>query len=221
MSERTGVHRACNQIGFTAPTALGGNANAMDASDDDTLLATVLGSGGLRCAEHGGLRKVLELTNADLAMHGISAQAAKRMRAATELGRRYTAAQIQRGQALSGAAEIREALRAHLRDLDHEIFACLFLDAQRRIIHYEIMFRGTVDSCNVHPREIIKRALEVNAVAIIAARNHPSRSPRASRADRAMAMRIRAALALLDMKLIDHFVISDGETTSFNERGWL
>ena len=110
---------------------------------------------------------------------------------------------------------------ARLRDLDHEVFVCLFLSNRHHILAYEEMFRGTIDGASVHPREVAKRALELNAAAIVVAHNHPSGIADPSRSDRAITTRLRDALALVEVRLLDHFVIGDGESVSFAERGWL
>ena len=101
------------------------------------------------------------------------------------------------------------------------MFACLFLDNRHRVISFEEMFRGTIDGTSVHPRTIVQRALTLNAAALIAAHNHPSGVSEPSQADRSLTRRLQEALALVDVRLLDHLVIGDGEATSFAERGWL
>ena len=102
-----------------------------------------------------------------------------------------------------------------------EVFACLFLDNQHRLICYEEMFFGTIDGASVHPREVVKRTLFHNAAAIIFAHNHPSGVSEPSQADRRIAERLKAALSLVDVRVLDHMVIGDAEVTSFAERGLL
>lgn len=109
-----------------------------------------------------------------------------------------------------------------LQNTPHEIFGVLFLDTQNRLLAAEAMFVGTVDSCAVHPREILKRALHHNAAAVICTHNHPSGHPEPSQADRLITDRLKTALALVDIRVLDHIVVgSEGQTVSLAERGWL
>jgi DNA repair protein RadC len=103
----------------------------------------------------------------------------------------------------------------------HEVFACLFLDNKNRVIQYEELFYGTIDSSAVHPRQVVKRALYHNAAAAIVAHNHPSGVAEPSRADELITLRLKEALALIDVRLLDHIVIGDGQTVSLAERGLL
>ena len=112
-------------------------------------------------------------------------------------------------------------LRAHCAHLEHEVFGCVFLDAMHQILAIETLFHGTIDSCDVSPREIVKRALTFNASAIIAFHNHPSGNLEPSAADRAVTARIKQALALVDVRLLDHFVVSGEGHTSLAARGWV
>ena len=169
----------------------------------------------------GGLRAALELGDDDLARHGVTRREADTLRAALALGRRYMESALDRGQPLESPAATRLALTSRIRDREHEIFLCLFLDNRHRIIEYKEMFRGTVSGASVHPREIVKRALALNAAALIVGHNHPSGVAEPSRIDRAITHRIGDALALVDVRLLEHFVIGDGEVVSFAERGWL
>ena len=158
------------------------------------------------------------VSDEELQRHGFDAG---RLRAAVELGTRYTSAAVEPGETLTSPATTRTALLARLRERPHEIFACLFLDNRHRVIGFEELFRGTIDAATVHPREVAKRALELNAAAVVAVHNHPSGVAEPSRSDRAITNRLRDALALVEVRLIDHFVIGDGEVVSFAERGWL
>ena len=110
---------------------------------------------------------------------------------------------------------------ARLRAYPHEVFASLFLDNRHQVIEYEELFTGTIDGASVHPREVVKRALYHNAAAVIFAHNHPSGVAEPSKADRSITSRLTAALALIDVRVLDHFVIGDGEVVSFAERGWV
>ena len=137
------------------------------------------------------------------------------------LHRRHLAEQLQRGEALTSPGLTRDFLQAQLRDRGREVFALLLLDNQHRVIRFVELFYGTLDSASVWPREIVQIALKHNAAAVILAHNHPSGVAEPSRADRQITDRILAALALVDIRVLDHLVIGDGITVSFAERGWL
>ena len=170
----------------------------------------------------GGLRGLLDLGPERLAtIAGIGPARSALITAAVELATRYLEERIRRSDALTSPSHTSQYLCARLRSRPHEVFACLFLDNRHRVISFEEMFRGTIDGASVHPREVAKRALEVNAAAVIAAHNHPSGVAEPSRTDRAITSRLRDAMALIDVRLLDHFVIGDGEVVSFAERGWL
>ncbi len=114
-----------------------------------------------------------------------------------------------------------EFLRAKLRDLEHEVFCCLYLDNRHRLIQFEELFRGTIDGASVHPREVVKQALQRNCAAVIIAHNHPSGIAEPSLADERITARIRDALALVDIRLLDHIIVGDGASVSLAERGLL
>ncbi len=172
--------------------------------------------------EHGGLRTLLELDQAGFcATRGLGQAKYVQLQAVLELARRYLEDTLQRGDALHGAADTRRYLMARLRHHAHEVFACLFLDNRHRVIQYEELFFGTIDNAAVHPRQVVKRALHHNAAAVIAAHNHPSGVAEPSRADEAITLRLREALATVDVRLLDHIVIGDGLTVSLAERGVL
>ncbi len=141
--------------------------------------------------------------------------------AVMEMARRYLSECLERGQQLRSPTDTQNFLLLRLRDYQHEVFACLFLDNKHRVISYEEMFRGTVDSAGVYPREIIKRALQLNASAIILAHNHPSGESDPSAADRAITERIIAAANLIDIRVLDHIVVGDVNCLSFAESGLL
>ena len=124
------------------------------------------------------------------------------------------------GRALGSPEQTRSFLRLKLVDRKHEVFGALFLDNRHRLIRFEELFRGTVNGASVHPREIAKRALHHNAAAVIIAHNHPSGVAEPSQADRAITERIRDVMGLIDVRLMDHLVVGDGEIVSFAERGW-
>jgi DNA repair protein RadC len=116
---------------------------------------------------------------------------------------------------------VRDYLRFHLAERKHEIFYCLFLDSQHRLLDDRELFRGTIDGCSVYPREVVKATLEVNAAAVILAHNHPSGIAEPSAADRQITDRLKSALALVDVRVLDHFVVGDQDVISFAERGWV
>ena len=169
-----------------------------------------------------GLRGLLDLDSARLAtISGIGPARTALLKAAIELATRYLEERVRRTDAFTSPGHTSRFLCARLRSRPHEVFACLFLDNRHRVISFEEMFRGTIDGASVHPREVAKRALELNAAALIAAHNHPSGVAEPSRSDRAITNKLRDALALVEVRLLDHFVIGDGEVVSFAERGWL
>lgn len=207
-------------------------ARGASALSDAELLAIFLGS-GLRgmdavataravLAGHGPLRRLLECPASRLAgVHGLGPARACRLAAALELGNRYLAAGLERGEALTDPASAGRYFTQRLRGQPAEVFAALFLDTRHRALAFEELFRGTVDGAEVHPREVVRRALAHNAAAVIVGHNHPSGSSEPSAADRAVTARLKQALALVDIRLLDHFVVGDGMPASLAARGWL
>ncbi|MEH6628739.1 MAG: DNA repair protein RadC [Motiliproteus sp.] len=143
------------------------------------------------------------------------------LQAVLELAQRHLSEQIQRTDVLCSSSETRRLVCGRLRDREREVFAVLFLDNQHRMIAFEELFQGTIDSANVYPREVIKQALAHNAAAIIFAHNHPSGVSEPSDADRRITDRLVKAAALVDIRVLDHLVVGEGEPVSFAERGWL
>jgi DNA repair protein RadC len=143
------------------------------------------------------------------------------LQASLELARRHYAELLQSGPALSNPRHTRDYLRMRLRDLNHEVFCCLYLDSRHRVIGFKELFRGTVDGATVHPREVVKEALARNAAAVILAHNHPSGVAEPSQADEFITRRIKEALALVDIRVLDHLVVGDGHCESMAERGLL
>jgi len=129
------------------------------------------------------------------------------------------ARRVRRGRPLSSPRHTRDYLRLALAPLDHEVFAILFLDNRHRVIEFVPLFRGTVDGASVHPREVVKEALARNAAAVILAHNHPSGIAEPSSADELITTRIRDALSLVDIRVLDHFVVTGDAIVSFAERG--
>ncbi len=141
------------------------------------------------------------------------------LQASLELARRHYQELMQSGSALTNPRSTRDYLRMRLRDLDHEVFCCLYLDNRNRVIACEELFRGTIDGATVHPREVVKRALSHNAAAVILAHNHPSGVAEPSQADELITRRIKESLATVDIRVLDHLVVGDGYCESMAERG--
>jgi DNA repair protein RadC len=141
------------------------------------------------------------------------------LQAAAEIARRQLSETLRAGPSLISPRATRDFLTARLRDLEHEVFCCLFLDKRHRLIQFEEMFRGTIDGASVHPREIVKIALQRNSAAIIIAHNHPSGVAEPSQADELITQRVKEALALVDIRLLDHIIVGDGHCVSLAERG--
>lgn len=143
------------------------------------------------------------------------------LQAALELTRRHYQEMMMVGSALANPQATREFVRLRLRDLPHEVFCCLLLDTHHRVLGFEELFRGTIDGAIVHPREVVKLALSRNAAAMILVHNHPSGIAEPSAEDRKITIRLRDALALVDVRVVDHLVVGDGVCESFAERGLL
>ncbi len=143
------------------------------------------------------------------------------LQAVLELARRHFQELMLTGPALLNPQATRDFLRLKLRDLPHEVFCCLYLDNRHRVLAFEELFRGTVDGANVHPREVVKRALAHNAAALILAHNHPSGIAEPSQADQLITRRLKDALGLLDIRVLDHLVVGDTHCASFAELGLL
>lgn len=123
--------------------------------------------------------------------------------------------------ALNSPSAVRDYLRLTLNDREHEVFACVFLDSQNRVIAVEELFRGTLTQTSVYPREVVKRALHHNCGAVIFAHNHPSGVCEPSHADETLTRALKAALALIDIRVLDHFIVAGAGVLSFAERGLL
>ena len=172
--------------------------------------------------EHGPLRSLLEHSPKKLLkLPGIGPARACALLAALELGNRYLAAGLERGDALTDPQAAGRYFSQRLRGLPHEVFAVLFLDTRHRSIAFEEMFRGTVDGAEVHPREVVRRALVHNAASVIVGHNHPSGNGEPSAADRAITQRLKQALGLVEIRLLDHFIVGDGAAVSLAARGWV
>lgn len=199
---------------------------------DAELLALFLGSGlrgqdavmtaRMLLAQHGPLRSLLELTPKELSrLKGIGPARACKLSAALELCNRFMAAGLERGDAFADPSVAGRYFGQRLRSRVSEVFAALFLDTRHRALAFEELFTGTIDGTEVHPREVVRRALAHNAAAVIVGHNHPSGNPEPSAADRAVTSSLKHALGLVDVRLLDHFVIADGPPVSLAARGWL
>ncbi len=196
---------------------------------DAELLAVFLGSGRrgqsavdlgrALIASAGGLKSLLDKSRDD--KPGLGTVAWCRLLGALELGRRYLDAELRSGETLTDPSLSARYLKARLSGYPYEVFACLFLDNRHRVIAFEELFRGSIDGASVHPREVVRRCLANNAAAVIFAHNHPSGVAEPSAADRAITLRLREALELIDVRLLDHFVIGEGAPTSLAQRGWI
>jgi DNA repair protein RadC len=203
------------------------------ALSDAELLALLLGTGcgganaldiarGLLLHFGGSLRRLLSADAAALLkLRGLGPARYAMLMSALELARRHYREALRAGPALNAPANTRQFLTAQLRDRPYEVFCCLHLDNRHRLIHFEEVFRGTIDGASVHPREVVRQALQYNAAALIFAHNHPSGVAEASQADELITRRLRDALALVDIRVLDHLIVGDNSCLSFAERGLL
>ncbi|HOV96962.1 MAG TPA: DNA repair protein RadC [Thermomonas sp.] len=197
---------------------------------DAELLAIFLGSGTagqdavasarVLLAANGSLRQLLDRAPTALTrLRGIGPARACALAAALELGHRHLAAQLERGEALGDPSAAGRYFTQRLRGLKHEVFAVLYLDTRLRALAFEELFRGSIDGAEVHPRTVVERALAHSAAAVIVGHNHPSGNPEPSAADRAVTVRIKQALGLVDIRLLDHVIVGDGAATSMARLG--
>lgn len=172
--------------------------------------------------EFGSLRALLEADLTAFSTHlGLGPAKYSQLQAVLEMGRRHLAEGLKRDSALESPQQVRDYLKARLRHEPHEIFGCLFLDTRHRVLAFEALFHGTIDGASVYPRQVVKRALAHNAAAVILTHNHPSGIAEPSQADRLLTTRLKDALALVDVRVLDHFIVGDGEPLSMAEYGWL
>jgi len=207
-------------------------AQGVAALDDTELLATLLGTGTAQLPvieladdllrKFGGLRGLLQARRDTLeAQRGLGPAKTAKLLAVLELSRRYLHQVLVRGDPLESPGATEQYLKAVLRDHSNEVFACLFLDTRHRVIAFEELFYGTIDGATVYPRVVAEKALRYGAAALIVAHNHPSGISEPSLADQAITRRLKDALALLDIRLLDHFVVGDGAPVSMAARGML
>ena len=203
-----------------------------DEPGDAELLALLLRAGGGRragaslaeslLARFGSLRQVLHADSASiLAEEGIGRARLAVLRAMPLLAKRYFEQSLPTGTCIRSPADTEAFLLSKLRHLPHERFCCLYLDNRHRVLRFDELFRGTIDGTSVYPREVVKEALAVNAAAVILAHNHPSGVAEPSQADERITRRLKSALELVDIRLLDHLIIGDAGATSLASRGLL
>jgi DNA repair protein RadC len=199
------------------------------ALSDAELLAVLLRTGlpGKSAVELGRellarFKGLAGLFGADLAgVKGLGPAKRAQFEAAIELARRSLKDELRTANALTSPGAVRDYLRLAIAEREHEVFVCLWLDAQHRVTACEELFRGTLTQTSVYPREIVKAALKANAAAVIFAHNHPSGAAQPSQADELLTRNLKEALALVDVKVLDHFVVAGHQALSFAERGLL
>lgn len=205
-------------------------ARGADALSDAELLAIFLRTGVAGCSavdmarrllsEYGSLSALLSADRARFtATHGLGIAKYAQLQAVLAMARRHADEAVAERDALSDPEATRHFLTLHLAHSEHEVFACIFLDTRNRVIAFEEMFRGTIDGAAVYPREVVKAALRHNAAGLIAAHNHPSGVAEPSRSDRDITRRLADALALVDIRLLDHVIVTASESVSLAERG--
>lgn len=183
--------------------------SAVELAQD--LLAELGGLKGLFGTDEQGFCRVKGLGKAKYAQ----------LQAVLALSHRYLEEQIKDRDLLTSPEATRTYLKARLYHQVREVFACVFLDTRHRVIRCEDLFHGTIDGTGVHPREVVRRSLELQAAAVIFAHNHPSGVTEPSQADLQITQRLKEALALVDVRVLDHFIIGDGDATSMAEQGLL
>ncbi|MBV4540505.1 MULTISPECIES: RadC family protein [Pseudomonas] len=199
---------------------------------DAELLAVFLGSGVRGCnvvelarrllVKFGGLRQLLEAErDAFVGELGLGPVRYGQLQALLEIGRRHLATTIERESAMDSPAAVRRYLKSMLRHEVSEVFGCLFLDSKHRPLAFEILFRGTIDRASVYPREVVRRALQHNAAALILCHNHPSGNCEPSQDDLHLTLSLKRGLGLIDVRVLDHIIIGDGEPLSMVEHGWI
>nr|WP_154325505.1 DNA repair protein RadC [Pantoea sp. 201603H] len=202
------------------------------ALSDAELLAIFLRTGSTGChvmmlaaqllEDFGSLYQVMTADKQHLsAIKGVGDAKLTQLQAIAELGKRFFNAQLAREDTLANPHITHQFLQSVLAHQEREVFMVIFLDNQHRVIRSQEMFSGTINSVEVHPREIIREALKINAVALILAHNHPSGIAEPSAADRDITQQIMRASALFNIRILDHLVIGRGEFVSFAERGWV
>jgi len=206
-------------------------ANGAKALSDAELLAVLLRTGvrGKSAVElarellsrFNGLAGLLAAGEKLGGVKGLGAAKRAQFAAVIELAQRSIGQDLKEGAALTSPGAVRDYLRLALGARQHEVFICIWLDAQHRVVKFEEPFRGTLTQTSVYPREIVKSALDTNAAAVIFAHNHPSGVAQPSQADELLTRNLKEALALVEVKVLDHFIIAGNQAISFAERGLL
>lgn len=171
--------------------------------------------------QFGSITRLLEEGPARARLKGLGDAKRAQFAAAIELARRSTKEELKTGTALTSPGAVRDYLRLAIGGRPHEVFVCIWLDAQHRVIKFDEPFRGTLTQTSVYPREVVKLALQTNAAAVIFAHNHPSGVAQPSQADELLTANLKEALALIEVKVLDHFIIAGNQAISFAERGLL
>jgi len=203
-----------------------GAASLSDAELLAIFLRTgVAGKSAVDLARHllnqfDGLRGLLDADLATFSSNlGLSSAKFAQLQAVMEMSRRHMAESLKRDSALESPAQVRNYLKARLRHEPHEVFGCLFLDNKHRVLCFEVLFHGSINTAHVHPRQVVKRAMVHNAASLILCHNHPSGITDASQADIELTKRLKDALWLIDVKVLDHVIIGDGDPLSMVECG--
>ncbi|MFJ4144948.1 DNA repair protein RadC [Pseudomonas sp. NPDC089734] len=185
----------------------------------------VAGKSAVDLARHllnqfGSLRALLESDLTVFSSHlGLGPAKFAQLQAVMEMARRHMAETLRRDSVLESPLQVRRYLKAMLRQELHEVFGCLFLDSKNRVMAFEILFHGTINAAYVHPRQVVKRAMVHNAASVILCHNHPSGITDPSQADVDLTKRLKQALALIDVRVLDHVIVGDGEPLSMVEMG--
>ena len=173
-------------------------------------------------SEYGSLRTLLQADQQRFCQsQGLGNAKYALLQATLEMGRRHLQEKLNKGSALTDPQTAIQFLRSQLRDYPHEVFACLFLDNRHRIINYREISHGTINGASVHPRTVVQHALHENAAATILAHNHPSGASQPSQSDQEVTNQLKQALALIDVRVLDHIIIGDSEHFSFASEGLL
>lgn len=173
-------------------------------------------------AHFGSLTRLFAATQAEFASFpGMGPAKYAQLQAVLEMARRALGEQMRQTDVLGSPTAVRDFLRLKLTGLGHEVFMAVFLDAQNRVLAESVLFQGTLTQTSVYPREVVRHALAHNAAGLILAHNHPSGVAEPSQADRWLTEQLKAALALIDVKVLDHFIVAGDKAVSFAERGWL
>jgi len=205
-----------------------GAASMSDAELLAIFLRTgVSGKSAVDLARHllsrfGSLRNLLESDQQAFGRQlGLGPAKFAQLQAVLEMARRHLAERLRRDSVLESPRAVRDYLKAMLRHEPHEVFACLFLDSKHRVLAFEPLFHGSIDNTSVYPRQVVKRALAHNAAALILCHNHPSGVAEPSQADHVLTKRLKTALEYVDVRVLDHFIVGEGEPLSMMERGWM